>query len=65
MQQEERFSTYVSLQGELLEKCFHQSTKVYKETLEETRITRQWVLFYENYTNLLWTKIKLHTALFL
>ena len=36
---------YTSLQGELLEKCFHQSKKVYKETLEETEITRQWALF--------------------
>ena len=32
------------LQGELFEKCFHQSKKVYKETLEETKITREWVL---------------------
>ena len=36
---------YTSLQGELLEKCFHQSNKVYKETLEETEITKQWALF--------------------
>ena len=36
---------YASLQGELLEKCFHQSKKVYKETLKETEITRQWALF--------------------
>ena len=28
-----------SLQGKVLEECFHQSKKVYKETLEETKIT--------------------------
>ena len=32
---------YASLQGQLLEECFHQSKKVYKETLKETEITRQ------------------------
>ena len=36
---------YASLQGELFEKCFLQSKKVYKETLEETKFTRCWVLF--------------------
>ena len=36
---------YASLQGQLLEKCFLQSKKVYKETLEETMVTRRWVLF--------------------
>ena len=36
---------YASLQGELFEKCFLQSKKVYKETLEETKFTRRWVLF--------------------
>ena len=34
-----------SLQGELFEKCFLQSKKVYKETLEETKFSRWWVLF--------------------
>ena len=34
-----------SLQGELFEKCFLQSKKVYKETLEETKFSRRWVLF--------------------
>ena len=33
------------LQGKVLKECFHQSKKVYKETLEETKITRRWVLF--------------------
>ena len=33
------------LQGQLLKGCFLQSKKVYKETLEETKITRQLVLF--------------------
>ena len=36
---------YASLQGQLLEECFLQSKKVYKETLEETKITRQWSVF--------------------
>ena len=36
---------YASLQGELFEKCFLQSKKVYKETLEETKFTRRWVIF--------------------
>ena len=36
---------YASLQGQLLEKCFLQSKKVYKETLEETMVTRRWALF--------------------
>ena len=36
---------YASLQGQLLEECFLQSKKVYKETLEEMKITRQWVIF--------------------
>ena len=30
---------YTSLQGQLLEKCFLQSKKVYNETLEEMKIT--------------------------
>ena len=37
---------YASLQGELLEKCFHQSKKVYGETLVETKITRWWAQFF-------------------
>ena len=36
---------YASLQGQLLEKCFLRSKTVYKETLEETKITRQWSIF--------------------
>ena len=36
---------YASLQGQLLEKCFLQARKVYKETLEETKITMQWSIF--------------------
>ena len=35
----------MALQGQLLEECFLQSKKIYKETLEETKITRQWALF--------------------
>ena len=45
---------FALLQGELLEKCFCQSKKVYEETLVEMKITR-----------LLWTTIKLISALFL
>ena len=56
---------FASLQGKLFEKCFHKSKKVYKETLVEMKITRWWAHFYEDYTNLLWTTIKLNTALFL
>ena len=36
---------YASLQGELFEKCFLQSRKVYEETLEKTKFSRRWVLF--------------------
>ena len=36
---------YTSLQGELFEKCFLQSRKVYKETLEEMKFSGRWVLF--------------------
>ena len=36
---------WASFQGELFEKCFCQSKKVYKETLEEMKFTRRWVLF--------------------
>ena len=36
---------WASLQGKLFEKCFHQLKKIYKETLEEMKITREWVLF--------------------
>ena len=36
---------WASLQGKLLEKCFHQLKKVYKEPLVETEITREWALF--------------------
>ena len=37
--------SYTLLQGELLEKCFHQSKKVYEEILVETKITRWWAQF--------------------
>ena len=43
---------WASLQGGLLEKCFHQSKEVYEKALVETKITRQWARFYENCTNL-------------
>ena len=36
---------WASLQGKLFEKCYRQLRKVYKETLEETKITREWALF--------------------
>ena len=36
---------YASLQGQLLEKCFLQSKKVYIETLEETKSTMQWSIY--------------------
>ena len=36
---------WASLQGELFEKCFHQLKKVYKQALEEMKITREGALF--------------------
>ena len=36
---------YASLQGQLLEECFHQSKKVYEEILVEAKITRWWAQF--------------------
>ena len=36
---------HTSLQGQLLEKYFLQSRKVYKETLEKIKITMQWLIF--------------------
>ena len=53
---------YTSLQGQLLEKCFLQSKKVYKETLEEMKITRQ--CFYERYINSSSTTVNFNFALF-
>ena len=58
---------YTSLQGQLLEKCFLQSKKVYKETLEETKIMIQWLIFLKtlyklilNYSELQFCTISLH-----
>ena len=51
-------------QGELFEKCFHQLKKVYKETLEETKFTREWCYFYESCTNSFSTTVNLNFALF-
>ena len=56
---------FASLQGELLEKCFRQLKKVYQETLVEMKITRWWVQFLRKLYKLLWTTIKLISALFL
>ena len=53
------------LQGELFEKCFRQSKKVYKETLEETKFTRSGCYFYESYTNSFSTTVNFNFALFL
>ena len=39
---------YASLQRELFEKCCLRSKKGYKETLEEMKFSRQWVLFLQN-----------------
>ena len=36
---------WASLQGGLLEKCFHQSKEVYEKTLVGTKVTRQWARF--------------------
>ena len=58
---------YASLQGKVLEECFHQSKKFYKETLEETKITRPWALFLQklhklvlNYSQLNFCTVPLH-----
>ena len=58
---------WASLRGELFEKCFCQLKKVYKETLEETKITREWALFlrklYElilDYNELQFCTVSLH-----
>ena len=58
---------YASMQGQLLEKCFLQSKKVYKETLEETKITRHWSIFLQkvyklilNYIELQFCTVSLH-----
>ena len=36
---------WASLQGQLLEVCFHQSKEVYEKTLVEMKIGRQWAQF--------------------
>ena len=36
---------FAPLQGKVLEECFKKLKKVYKETLEETKVTRLWTLF--------------------
>ena len=36
---------WASLQGQLLEDCFHQSKEVYEKTLVETKIGKQWAQF--------------------
>ena len=37
---------FASLLGGLLESCFGESKKVYKRTLEEVKIKRQWAQFF-------------------
>ena len=36
---------YVSLQGQLLEDCFHESKEAYKRTLERVNMKKRWALF--------------------
>ena len=55
---------YASLQGQLLEKCFLQLKKVCKETLEETKITRQWSIFLRKVYKLILNYSELQFALF-
>ena len=55
---------YSSLQGQLLEKCFLQSKKVYKETLEETKITMQWSIFIRSCINSFSNTVNFNFALF-
>ena len=59
-----RKTYYASLQGQLLEKGFLQSKKVYKETLKEMKITRQWLIFYKRYINSFSTTVNFNFALF-
>ena len=56
---------YASLQGELLEKFFHQLKKVYGEILVEMKITRWWAQFLRKLYKLALDYNQLHTALFL
>ena len=36
---------YASLQGQLLENCFHESKEAYKRTLEQVNMKKRWALF--------------------
>ena len=36
---------YASLQGQLLEDCFHESKEAYKRTLEQVNMKKRWALF--------------------
>ena len=58
---------YALLQEQLLEKCFLQLKKIYKETLEETKITIQWSISLQklyklilNYSKLQFCTVSLH-----
>ena len=59
-----RKSYYASLQGQLLEKCFLQSKKVYKETLEETKIQCSGRYFYESCINSFSNTVNFNFVLF-
>ena len=56
---------YASLQGEFFKKCCLRSKKVYKETLEETKFTRWWVLFLRKLNKLALEYNQIYTALLL
>ena len=56
---------YTSLQGELPENAFISQRTFMEKFWWKRRLQDGGLNFYENYTNLLWTTIKLHTALFL
>ena len=57
---------FASLLGELLQRCFNESKKAYKKTLEEVKIKRQWAQFLRklhklvlNYNQLLYCTVPL------
>ena len=56
---------YASLQGELFENAFFNPRKFIKKLWRKRSLQDGGCYFYENYTNVLWTTIKLYSALFL
>ena len=55
---------HTSLQGELFEKCCLRSKKGYEEILEETKFSRQWVLFLRKLYRLALKYNQVHVSIF-